>query len=75
MLLLWLVNVTIKLILVGSIFTTGRNDREGLQMYFRTAVNIYCFHSEGKTKRIRDRIKRGACSAKSAERRNEEVSL
>lgn len=41
MLLLWSVNVTIKFTLVGSIFTTGRNDREGLQMYFRTTVNIY----------------------------------
>ena len=59
MLLLWLVNVIIKLIFVGSIFTTGRNDREGIQMYFRTAVNRYCYHSEAKTKRIGDRIMKG----------------
>lgn len=46
-------------------------------MYFRTAVNIYCFRSEGKPKMTRDRIKkeRGRVGPQCADRRNEESGL
>lgn len=49
---------------------------KGFRCIFRTVVNLCCFHSEGKSKRIRDRIKKGrGPSARCPERRNEEVSL
>lgn len=68
----------IKLILVGSIFTTGRNDKEWILMYLLEMQLIYIvFTQRERAKMIRDRInkERRGIEPEPAERRDEEVCL